>query len=144
MSTDNQDEIRAENALLKLRLEVDHGMQASHMTGELSPAMENVWLNSILEFEKRLKATPAVSVFKYLGMPRFKKLDAMRLEDVGRETWRLLALMRSRNVVLDVLKPIGDLELYRFITEDLFNREVIVVPDSNVILHFVYEELIGE
>lgn len=140
MTREHQDEIRAENAFLKLKLEMDHGMQASQFSGELTPAMENAWLHSILDFEKQLRNVPLITVFKHLGQPKYTKWDSLRLADVRRETTRLMELMRSRNVILEALKPVDDIEYYRFITEELFHEEVMFVPGRNMVLHFIYEE----
>ena len=140
MTTNQDDEIRAENALLKLKLELDHGMQASHFAGELSPALENAWLNNVLAFEKKLSSAPMTTVFKHLGQPRFRKWDSIKVSEVRGETRRLLELMKSRNVILESLKPVDDLEYYRFITEELFHQEMMFVPGSNMILHYIYEE----
>ena len=43
-STD--DEIRAQNAVLRLKLEMEHGMKGCQTEG-LSPTLENAWLTSI-------------------------------------------------------------------------------------------------
>src|SRR5689334_20001679 len=106
MKSDYEDEIRAENALLKLKLELDHGMEASHVSEQLSPAMENAWLNSVLNFEKQLKKAHPVTVFQHLGRPQFKKLDTLRLADVRNETKRLLELMRKKNIFLEHLQAV--------------------------------------
>lgn len=140
MTTNPDDELRAENALIKLKLEVDHGMQASHFAGELPPALENAWLNSILDFEKQWKQTPAVSVFSHLGQPKFRTWDTLPLAEIRRETRRLLDLMKSRSIVLESLKPVDDLEYYRFITEELFKEELAFVPGTSMIVHIIYEE----
>ena len=140
MIPDHNDDLRAENAFLKLKLEMDYGMQGGYFSNELTPAMENACLQSILDFEKKFKDGPVTKVFNHLGKPKFKRWDKLEMREVRPETKRLLDLMRRRGVVLESLKPVDDLEYYRFITEELFHQEMMFVPNGNMILHYVYEE----
>ena len=136
----HEDELRAENALMKLRLELDHGMQASHFAGQLSPAMENAWLNMIVDFEKKFSSTKPVSMYEHLGKPQVKVWDALTPAQIGSENRRLLDLLRKKHVVFESLNPIDDLECYRFITEELFVEQIVFVPGAGMAVHIVYEE----
>lgn len=131
--------LKAENALLRLKLEMDHGMIDSDTHG-LTPQLENLWLNSIFNFEKQAKEAPIITLHQHLGEPMFPKADSLNSAETSRELERLTELMMSKSVVLDCIHPQTDEVLYRFITEELFQAEVFTMPGTNMVMHFIYEE----
>lgn len=135
------EQLKAENAVLRLKLEMDHGMSASSTSG-LSPQLENLWLNSIFKFEENLKAAPVITVFQHLGKPSFPPADNLSPQELSSKLQRLTGLMHSKSIVLDCLNEYDDAVIYRFITEELFNQEVMDMPgmSGNMIMHFIYEE----
>jgi hypothetical protein len=133
------DMLKAENALLRLKLEMEHGMKDSQF-GSVTPQLENMMLNSIFKFEENLKTAPTITVFEQLGEPDFTDAVDLSPLDLPLELERLTDLMASKGVVLDCLKDYDDAVIYRFITEELFKAEVISMPGSNMIMHFIYEE----
>ena len=44
-----EEELKADNELLKIKLELEHGMQ--HSDSNLPPEIENQWLNNIYNYE---------------------------------------------------------------------------------------------
>jgi hypothetical protein len=137
------DLLKAENALLKLKLEMDHGMMESD-TSFMTPQLENLWLNSIFNFEKNAKDAPRITLHQLLGEPQFPKAETLSSRETSRELERLTELMHSKSVVLDCCKPQTDAVIYKFITEELFNAEVISMPGTNMVMHFIYEEFHDE
>ena len=135
--------LKAENALLRLKLEMDHGMIEAG-THALSPQLENLWLNSIFNFEKHSREAPIITLHQHLGEPVFPKADSLSTGETSRELHRLTELMLSKSVILDCIHPQTDAVLYRFITEELFNAEVFTVPGTNMVMHFIYEEFHAE
>lgn len=133
------DLLKAENAVLRLKLEMEHGMKDSESHG-LSPQLENMWLNSIFKFEENMKKAPRITVFQHLGEPSFPDAASLSQQEISRELQRLMDYMQSKNVVLDCIKEYADDVIYRFITEELFKEEVFFMPSSNMIMHFIYEE----
>jgi hypothetical protein len=131
------DLLKAENAVLRLRLEMEHGMKDSQTRG-LSPQLENMWLNSIFKFEENWKTAPTVTVFKHLGEPRFPDASGLSPHEISRELRRLTDYMQSKGVVLDCINEYEDAVIYRFILEELFKAEVTFMP--GMIMHFIYEE----
>ncbi|HWA33773.1 MAG TPA: hypothetical protein VG737_06570 [Cyclobacteriaceae bacterium] len=49
------DELEAENALLRLKLEMEFGMLMDE-SSQLSPKMANIWLKSVYAFEQSYSA----------------------------------------------------------------------------------------
>ena len=134
--------LEAANALLRRKLQTDHGMIES--ASRLSPELENMWLNSVYNFEENLKSSKPVTLFTHLGRPRFAKFDKLSPREISRELSRLKELMQSKHVVLDCVNRYDDVTIYRFITEELFRAEMFFVPNSNMTFHFIYEEFYPE
>jgi hypothetical protein len=133
------DMLKAENALLRLKLEMEHGMKDSYFAS-VTPQLENMMLNSIFKFEENLKTAPTITVFEHLGEPEFCDASDLSPLDLSLELERVKDLMEDKGVVLDCLHDYDDAVIYRFITEELFKAEVISMPGSNMIMHFIYEE----
>jgi hypothetical protein len=134
-----EDELKSENALLKLKLQLEHGMNMSE-SSELGPEMENEWLNNIYLFEQQHKNAKQVKVFEVIGCPAFKKHDELNKEETSKELNRLLDLMAEKEIVLDILCQYDDLVIYRFVTEELFEHEMDGIRIPGMVLHFIYEE----
>jgi hypothetical protein len=130
--------LEAANELLRRKLQADHGMLAS--ISQLSPELENIWLNSVFNFEENLKSSKPVTLFNHLGCPRFARFDQLSPTDLSRELARLRGLMREKHVILDCEHEYDDATIYRFITQELFNSEMFFVPHSRMEFHFMYEE----
>ena len=137
--TSDERSLEAANKLLLRKLETEFGMLSSHTQG-LSPELENMWLNSIYNFEENFKASRSLTLFAHLGRPRFARFDQLPPREISRELERLKELMRRKHVVLDCVHQYGDATIYRFITEELFKAEMFFVPSSRMIFHFIYEE----
>jgi len=129
----------AANALLRSKLKTEHGMTEGYTQG-IPPELENMWLTNILKFEEAWKNSQPVSVFEHLDRPSLPRLDQLPAADVSRHLRRLDKLMLDKGVVLDRRRHHKAATIYRFITEELFNKELHVRPDGNFVWHFIYEE----
>jgi hypothetical protein len=139
LDTSDTRSLEAANALLRRKLEMEHGMWKSS-THRLSPELENIWLNSIYNFEENLRRTGPSTLFTHLGQPKFPKFNELSPKEISRQLNRLKELMLSKHVVLDCIHQYDDLTLYRFITEELMSKEMFFVPNANMVFHFIYEE----
>jgi hypothetical protein len=138
--TSDERSLEAANALLRRKLQADHGMKESYTMEGISPQLENIWLNSVFNFEENLKTSKMITLFKHLGRPKFAKFDKLSPREISRELNRVREMMRAKHVELDCINQYDDLTIYRFITEELFNAEMFFVPNSNMTFHFIYEE----
>ncbi len=134
-----KEEIRVENELLNLKLEVEYGMLASNLSAN-PPALENQWLNNVYNFEQRYKAARRIRVYDFLGRPAFKKMDELRPEEIGAELHRIQSIMERKGIALDCSCDHDDALIYRFVTEELFVHEIDDVSTENMVMHFIYEE----
>lgn len=134
-----EDELRAENNLLKLKLGLEHGMKMAG-TGNLSPDVENQWLKSVYAFEQQYKDAKPVKVYDHIGRPAFMKCDQLSVIEISSERQRLQSIMAENGVELDCICEYDDATIYRFITEELFEHEMEDIRIAGMIFHFIYEE----
>jgi hypothetical protein len=136
---DPDDELKAENALLRLKLEMEHGMGPNH-TENLNPELENQWLRYIYDFEKLSKETPERKVYDLIGRPAFKLVSQLSTEEIAPELEKLLELMFKNGIALDYADGYDDAVIYKFITEELFDHKTRHIEIEGMVSHFIYEE----
>lgn len=138
-ATDPDDDLKASNELIKLKLELEHGMQLQDISA-LSPEMENQWLNQIYNFERQHRDAPRIKLYDFIGRPTFLKLDSMTGGQVKKELKRLLFLLEEKDIVLDCCCKYADSVIYQFLTEELFEHEMDSFSMAGMMHHFIYEE----
>ncbi|MEX2232330.1 MAG: hypothetical protein WD824_09230 [Cyclobacteriaceae bacterium] len=133
------DEVNAENNLLKLKLQLEHGMLMDETT-ELSAGLENQWLKSVYTFEQQFKKAKPVKLYDYIGRPTFVRWDTLTPDQTTKELQRIELLMENNGVQLDCLCKYDDAIIYKFITEELFQHEMDDMRIAGMTCHFTYEE----
>ena len=139
LSMDPADEIHADNELLKLKLELDHGMVMSE-TSQLPPEIENQWLRNIHDFERLSKEAEKIKVFDFIKRPVVAGIDSMKSDEIPAALHELKALMFARGVSLDCCREYDPAVIYRFITEELFEKEMDNIALEGMVYYFIYEE----
>src|SRR5688500_6309194 len=133
------DDIKAENNLLKIKLQLEHGMLMDETIG-LNPGLENQWLKSVYAFEQQLKDAKRIKLYDYIGCPTFIRWDALTHDQISKERQRIELLMENNGVQLDCLCEYDDEIIYKFITEELFQHEMDDMRIAGMTCHFTYEE----
>ena len=136
---DPEDELRAENEVIKLKLELEHGMLGMENNSSLSPELENQWLNSVYNFEQQYKNAKRVRVYDFIAQPPYLKVEDVTSEQLPAELQRLISLMKEKGIALDWLAEYDDAVIYKFITEELFDYEMDDMMDG-MMQHFTYED----
>ena len=134
-----EDDLNAENNLLKLKLGLEHGMQMADMSN-LRPELENEWLKSVYAFEQQFKDARRIKVYDYIGRPPFRKWDTLTPAEARIELENIQSVMEKNGVELDCLCEYDDAIIYRFITDELFQHEMDDMRGSGMTWHFIYEE----
>ena len=139
-----KDSLEGDNAMLRLHLQEEYGMNFDNKSSELSPELENKFLRYMEAFEKEYAKNEQVKLYDFLGTPPFKRNEDVKDEELMDALTYLQIAMAKKLVRLDVLSDVAPREIYRFITEELFNEEVdnISIPGLN--LCFIYEEFYPE
>lgn len=135
----SEDEIKAENNLLKLKLELEHDMQMMDTSG-LDPEIENKFLSNIYNFEKLHKEAKQITIYDFLGRPAFKYYNELNKKEISTELDRLVKVMYENQICLDFCCDYEDETIYKFITEELFLEKTDDVRTEGMFLHFIYEE----
>ncbi len=134
-----EEELRAENNVLKVKLKMEYGMQDTD-TSSLPPHVENEWLKYINAFEQQYKDAKVTSVYDFIGRPTYSKWDALTHEQIAVELERLRAILEANDVALDCICEYDDAVIYRFLTEELFSHEMDLIRIPGMTHHFIYEE----
>jgi hypothetical protein len=136
---DNEDDLRASNELLKLKLELEHGMRSYESNG-LSPELENKWLSYIYNHEQLYRECGSISVYNYIGRPPYTVIENLERKNISAELDRLLSIMRTHGVQLDCVCEYDDSVIYQFVTTELFGVEMDNIHMPGLVNHFTYED----
>lgn len=135
----HDDELQASNAVLRLKLELEHGMKSYQCDG-LSPQLENQWLNYIYRHEQMHRQCGRVTVYDYVGRPLFTAIENLEREQVAAELERLMTILKANGVQLDCICEYDDGVIYKFLTTELFAEEMDDIHMPGLINHFTYED----
>ncbi|MGM0609071.1 MAG: hypothetical protein ACQESP_11735 [Candidatus Muiribacteriota bacterium] len=130
---------KIDNELKKKELEEKYGARFNQESN-ISPELENEWLNSIEQFEQQFSNSKTIKLWQYIGEPTFKKFHDLKPEEISIELQRLMDIMNDHNICLDTLCDVDKKELYRFITEELFVYEMNNVRIEGMNTCFIYED----
>lgn len=148
MSDDNlseEEKLKAENDFLKMKIMLEHGGDfgaPETQNAELSPAIENAFLNNIIEFEKQFQQRKTTTVYKKIGEPKqFKPVSEIPDDEIENEWNKLSGYMQQYGVDLSACSPkVTAKELYRFTTEELFKHEMDDMNIPGMMSGFIYDE----
>jgi hypothetical protein len=131
--------LRHENEITKLKIQAEFGMEFNGKN-DLNPAIENIWLNQILDYERAMVDNKQITVAELLGHPICKKEKELNDAEITVELHALMELLHQKNIVIDSVAGVEEREMYRFITEELFLTETDSNFPKNMICCFIYEE----
>ena len=117
----SDDDLRAENEVLKLKLQLDHGMQSFGPV--ISPKAENEWLKSVYDFEVTLKDAREITIYDLIGRPPVKRWYTLKREKITTELRKILALLEKNGIALKNLDRHDDVRFYQMITEEFLPRK---------------------
>jgi len=139
LSEDPEENLRIENELLRLKIQAEHGGQ-SHSSGSLPPDLENEFLKHIIAFEQNYANAKRVVIYDFIGRPEFTKADDLDNSSLAPALQRITGQLSIKNIVVHFDKSIDKRTRYKFITEELFEKETddFMVPGMTV--NFDYEE----
>ncbi len=137
----NEDEaLRFENELKKLKLQAERGASFTEGEGKLSAEQESKWLDYIAAFEEAADKRQTAKVWDILDQPPIILPDDLNDEQLAQVLDITLDLMQSRGIDLSVIYDVTDRELYRFIVEELYHHEMDVIDIPGMMTCFTYEE----
>lgn len=131
--------LRHENEITKLKIQAEFGLMLSD-NSELNPAIENIWLNQILDYERSMIDSKKATISELLNNPFCKAVEEINDDEITVELQKLMELLRIKNIVVESVDGVSDREMYRFITKELFQTETEVNFPKNMIVCYIYEE----
>ncbi|MET0464468.1 MAG: hypothetical protein ABW007_14985 [Chitinophagaceae bacterium] len=138
----NDERIRAENSILKMKLMLEKGARFSEQKEPLPAEIEHEFLKQVIAFEKQLEDYKMIKVFEKIGKPgNFRPVTELEEGEFEKAWQELNALMRNNGVTLDACSPnVSSKELYRFATEELFEKEIEDFDMPGMMYCFIYDE----
>lgn len=137
---DGEEELRLENEILKLKMMAERGAWFSESSEDLPLDVETQFLRNVQLFEDSFDKAEEVTIYECIGKPQYKDANELTEEGVKQETKRLLELLHSKNIILDVLGEYDLPVIYRFITDELFGKKIREINIPGYMQHFTYEE----
>ncbi len=142
---DDEAQLRVENELKKLNLEMEYGamfgsMSSSPDTPELPLEVESQWLDYLNTFESQYKDATEITVYSFIGQPEFKSFNDLDTKDVETSLDRLFDIMKENAIHLDFLADYPIETVYRFVTEEFFEKPISNMRIPGMIHGFIYEE----
>ena len=137
---DGKGSLRIENEILKLKMAAERGAYFGESAEDLPPEIEAEFLKNIQLFEDSFENGEEITLYECIGKPAYKRVHELAAAEVKDETKRLLKLLHSKNIVLDVLGQYDLTVIYKFITDELFNQRIREINVPGFMHHFVYEE----
>jgi hypothetical protein len=133
------DFLKQENELTRLKLQAEFGFKMDS-ENDLNPAIENIWLKQILDFERSMVSNKKITIREKLGNPTFKPFAEIPEKDISNELQIVMEHLHKKNIVVDSVAGADDTQMYRFITEELLDQETDSNVPANMLVCFIYEE----
>ncbi|TAH02982.1 MAG: hypothetical protein EAZ15_04085 [Sphingobacteriales bacterium] len=141
-SDDPEENASIENEFLKIKLKAQFG--DNFMMGgnaELPLEIENQFLKSLISFEENYKNVEYVTVFEKIGKPDFIPASNLSEKEITSALERITEILDLNEIRLDICDgPYPDKEIYTFITEELFLKEIEKEDLFFGTRVFIYEE----
>lgn len=139
-SNDPEEQLRIENELLKLKLKAETGGRMETTQNNIDPALENAFLNNVIEFERQYAQAKPTTVYELMNKPHFPKEDILDDDQIAEALENLRRLMEEHQIEVDFLGDYPARKKYRFIIEELFPYETDNMFMPGMTQHFIYEE----
>ena len=107
---------------------------------ELQEEIKQQWFNYIADYEEQHKNANYISVREFTGNPSFKPFDEINPSAVKIELDNLFEILSKNNIMLDFCIDYPEEVIYKFITEEFFNHEIMNIRIHGGFTCFSYEE----
>jgi hypothetical protein len=135
-----QQDVRFENELLKLKLQAERGASFYNVNEDLPPEIEAEFLKNIIRFEECFDNAKEITVYEKIGSPEYKKAEVLNEEEMENELKKIMDILHSHQIELDVMGRYQPSVIYKFITEELFQEKTMEIDIPGYINGFIYEE----
>ena len=138
----NELDAQTENELKKIKLSLEYGMDFSQSfaSPDFPQETESQFLDYIQQWEYQNANRRMTTIFDRLGKPVFRPICEMQDDEIDIALSKALELLENHSIRIDTLCEVGNKEMYRFITEELFNVEIADIRSDGMMHCFTYEE----
>ncbi len=136
---DPAENLRLENEILQLKMQAELGASIQ-LDEDLPPEIEAAFLSHVYDFEKALQNVSMKTVYELLDQPPFPSLDQLNESQVQEETNRLIEILSENNMSIEMPTDKSAREVYKFITEYLFDLEIEDIQLDGLCRHFIFNE----
>lgn len=138
---DELNNLRIENEIKKMKLSLEHGASFfSPSENKLPPELEGQWLNQVQQFEDAYTNSKRILIYDFIGKPICKSVNKISEAEIKFELKKIIELLGQKGIAIDTICKVDDRELYRFITEELFLKEMDHMMIEGMTHNFIYEE----
>lgn len=135
------EELRFENELRKIKLNLEHGAQFYNLDeGNIPAEIEKGFLDQVEQFEIAYSSSKLIQVYEFIGKPKLKSIVEIPAENVKFELDVLTFILSENNIRIDSICEVEEAEMYRFITEELFFEEIEEIRIEGMMRCYIYEE----
>jgi hypothetical protein len=131
--------LRFENELLKVKIMAQFGPTHIYFNKDFPPDVENEFLKSILAVEEDEAQFEEIPIYDFIGRPDFIKETDLSDEELEIELDRVSDLLSDKNIIYDSIFEVDDRDMYKFLTEDLFQHPIINNFVEGWGSHYYYE-----
>ncbi len=135
-----EENLRIENEILQLKMQAERNAVFGGNMEDLSPEVKAEFLKNVQLFEESFDKAPPVTIYECIGQPTFKKIDGLMADEIKEELKKVLDLLHSKNIILDVQGQYELSVIYNFITGELVQQTIREVDFPGYIHNFTYEE----
>src|SRR5580658_2338469 len=97
---EEQNKLRMENEVKKMKLSLEHGMNFSMPPGQkenqLPPEIESQFLDHVQRFEEAWSKSKTIPLYDFIGKPAFRKVAEIPDKDIGDELKRVVDILRGK------------------------------------------------
>ena len=132
-------DITTENELMKLKMMAEFGGDFAG-SENLPPDIENMFLKQINKFHQLHDTAEMVKIYDFIGAPLYDHVHDLSAKEITRDLKKLKKLLNKKGIMVETLSGVGDKEMYRFVTEEVFKQEIQNIRIPNWTIHLIYEE----
>ena len=139
----DSEKLEVENQFMRMKLMLERN--ASFGGGEcreLPVELEHEFLKHVIEFERQYEHCKQVKVYDKIGRPQhFRAVNEIPEGEMEAAWLDLKSYLFTHGVDVDACSPnVSQRELYRFVIEELFEKEVDDLDFPGMIISFIYDE----
>lgn len=138
-----EDELRAENAIKLLNLELNYGAEA-HISGDGPPDLISRWLDNVTRYEEAYAKAEMATLLQVIGNPELPPLESLDEPAAEAEINSLLGRLFENGIYIDRPGHVSTLDYYQFLTDVFLAFEIPDMKLPGMIHVFSYEEFMEE